>query len=225
MSTGGNDGLISALYGYETIRAGIQTYGLVGAGDELSQLSSQLDRALGLDGIPYETGEGSAFLVLMDLERAKREGKAVYAELKSFGTAFDGTRPGEAGDGMLRAAEMALSRSGVEASAIDFLMVHGIHGTVQPTASVETLDPLFAGRDVPVICLNDRLGYCESAGSLYHLIAAVDVLRANRLSLVGAHEAASASSFGSSGPRENCGLVIGASLNGNYTAVVVASGE
>lgn len=52
MSTGGNDGLNSALYGYETIRSGIQKYSLIGAGDELSLFSTQVDTALGLDNIP-----------------------------------------------------------------------------------------------------------------------------------------------------------------------------
>lgn len=225
MSTGGNDGLISALYGYETVRAGIQSCVLIGAGDELSPLSAELDRALGLDGIPYEAGEGSAFLALMDLEQAKRESKNVYAELMGFGTAFDGKRPGEGGDGLRRAAEMALSRAGVEASAIDFVMVHSMYGAAQADAGIETLAALFGGRSVPAMCWNDRFGYCESAGSLYHLIAAADCVRASRLLPAGAQEAASASSIGAQAPRGDCGLVVAASLNGNYTVAVVASGD
>ncbi|MBP1965611.1 beta-ketoacyl-[acyl-carrier-protein] synthase family protein [Paenibacillus aceris] len=225
MSTGGNDGLNSALYGYETIRAGVQKYSLIGAGDERSLFSTQVDTALGLDNIPYEIGEGSAFLVLMDLEQAKLEGKEVYAELKGFGTAFSGTKGGSDGSAVTRVIEMALARSGVEASSIDFVLFNSFIGMDEPSAEREALDELFSDNELSVVCLNDRFGYCESTGSLFHLSAAVDILHANKQISDTGLDVAAAAAFVSKGMKGNYGLVVSSSINGNYTAVVVAPGE
>lgn len=221
LSTGGNDGLISALYGYETIRAGIQKYGLIGAGDERSSLSSKVDSAIGLDRTPYEIGEGSAFLVIMDLEQAQKEGREVYAELKGFGTAFSGSQDSN-GEVLKRVVEMALSRSGLGVSGIDFVLFNNIDGIEETTADMQALNELFADRKVPVLSLNDRFGYCESTGSLFHLTAAVDALRSSKLVPAYALEAAAASSLESIVHEGGCGLVVSSSLNGNYTAGVVA---
>ncbi|WP_160036901.1 beta-ketoacyl-[acyl-carrier-protein] synthase family protein [Paenibacillus sp. An7] len=225
MSTGGNDGLVSALYGYEVISAGIQKYGLIGAGDELSSFSSQVDRALGLSDIPYEMGEGSAFLVLMDLEQAKQEGREVYAELKGFGVAFRGNTTDEEGTTLKRAVEMALQRSGLTASSIDFVLYNSTTIPGEPSPDNQALTEMFSDEAVPIICLNDSFGYCESTGSLLHLTAAVDVLRSEKMVPVYGNEVASTSWINEIKPQNGCGLVIGSSVNGNYTAAVVSQCE
>jgi 3-oxoacyl-[acyl-carrier-protein] synthase II len=225
MSTGGNDGLNSALYGYETIRAGIQKYSLIGAGDERSAFSAQVDTALGLDKIPYEMGEGSAFLVLMDLEQAKLEGKEVYAELMGFGTAFSGTKGGSDRSVVKRVIEMALARSGVEASSIGFVLCNSFLGMDEPSAEREALHEVFSDDELLVVCLNDRFGYCESTGSLFHLSAAVDMLHANKQISDSDLDVAAAAALVSKGTKGSYGLVVSSSINGNYTAAVVAPVE
>lgn len=217
MSTGGNDGLISTLYGYETIHSGIQTYGLVGAGDERSELSSQLDAALHLDETPYGIGEGSAFIVLMDLETARNQGQTIYAELKGFGVAFGGQRIGDRGQAMRSAAEMALARAGITASEIDFVLLHSAHKLEQSEPDVAELSALLSRthETPPIVCLNDYFQYCESAGSLFHLMVAANLIHEEDPVIT------EKLGFRENSEKSNA-LVVSGSLNGNCTAAVVS---
>lgn len=224
MSTGGNDGMMSAMYAYETVRAGIQMYALVGAGDEHSLLSTQVDAALGLEQIDYEIGEGSAFLVLMDLEQAKLQGKEIYAELKGFGTSFSGQEKVKDDPRTLReVAQAALQRADVKPSNIEFILIDGRFEPKEQSQEMQPLLELFPEGDVPLLSLNDRWGYCESAGSLLHLMAAANMVQSGRLVPVYGQEIAAASVIDRK-PQGSCGLVISSSINGNYTAAVITSG-
>jgi 3-oxoacyl-[acyl-carrier-protein] synthase II len=66
-------------------------------------------------------------LVLEELEHARRRGARIYAELSGYGATADGyhiTTPAPGGMGAVRAARRALSKAGLEPSAIDLVGAH-----------------------------------------------------------------------------------------------------
>lgn len=76
----------------------------------------------------FVMGEGCGVLVLEELERAKRRGAKIYAEVKGFGStddAFHITAPKEDGGGPARAMGLALKTGGVNPDEVDYINAHG----------------------------------------------------------------------------------------------------
>ncbi|PWK07437.1 beta-ketoacyl-[acyl-carrier-protein] synthase family protein [Tumebacillus permanentifrigoris] len=222
LSTGGNDGLMSALYGYETIKNNIQTYCLVGAGDERSELSATIDRALGLDQSPFQLSEGGASLLLSNLESAQQNGMKVYAELSGFGLTFSASEQ-EVEKQLHRAVNTALEHAGLRVEDVDFVLFSS--AGLPHTAGLEqdAIDSMFGKQNIPNYCFNDVFGYGESTSALYHLYVAADMISSHQNQQTAWQEVAAAGESLSANQRFQHGLVVGSSINGNNIAVVVSA--
>jgi 3-oxoacyl-[acyl-carrier-protein] synthase II len=92
--------------------------------DEPERASRPYDK----DRDGFVMGEGAGAVILEEYEHAKARGAKIYGEVKGYGMSGDAyhiTAPAEDGDGGFRAMKMALKRSGLAASDIDYVNAHG----------------------------------------------------------------------------------------------------
>jgi len=76
----------------------------------------------------FVVSEGSAVLVLEELEHALARGATPLAEVIGYGSsadAFDMAAPAERGEGNQRAMRAALERAGIRPEAVDYINAHG----------------------------------------------------------------------------------------------------
>ena len=92
--------------------------------DQPEKASRPYDK--GRDG--FVMGEGAGVVVLEEYERAKARGATIYAELVGYGMSGDAyhvTAPHPEGAGGFRAMEVAMKRSGLDLTDIDYINAHG----------------------------------------------------------------------------------------------------
>ena len=121
MLCGGAEGAISRLgiAGFNACKALSTAYN-----DTPEKASRPYDR----DRDGFVMGEGAGALMLEEYEHAKARGAKIYGEVKGYGLSGDAhhiTAPSEDGDGGFRAMQMALKRSGLTTSDIDYVNAHG----------------------------------------------------------------------------------------------------
>jgi 3-oxoacyl-[acyl-carrier-protein] synthase II len=121
MLAGGSEGAVCPLgiAGFAQARALATTFN-----DTPEKASRPYDK----DRDGFVMGEGAGVLVLEEYEHAKARGAKIYAEVIGYGLSGDAyhvTAPHPDGDGAYRAMEMAIRKSGLKPSDIDYINAHG----------------------------------------------------------------------------------------------------
>ncbi|WP_327364768.1 beta-ketoacyl-[acyl-carrier-protein] synthase family protein [Streptomyces sp. NBC_01296] len=127
----------------------------------------------------FVLGEGSAVLVVEELERARRRGARIYAEISGFASRSNayhmtGLRPD--GAEMAEAITAALAEARLDASAVDYISAHG-SGTKQNDKHETAAFKRSLGQrayEVPVSSIKSMIGH--SLGAIGALEVAASAL-------------------------------------------------
>jgi 3-oxoacyl-[acyl-carrier-protein] synthase II len=124
-------------------------------------------------------GEGSAMLVLEELEHAQQRGARIHAELLGFASNSDGvhvTKPEEST--MRRVMELALSDARIEPAAIGYVNGHGTateHGDIAETRATSAL----FGTKVPLSSQKSYLGHTLGACGALEAWFSIEMMNRN----------------------------------------------
>ena len=89
-------------------------------------------------------GEGSAILLLEELEHARRRGATIYAEIAGYGLTADAshiTQPSV--DGPVRAIRMAMGEAGVNPDEVDYINAHGTGTKLNDVTETRVIKEVF----------------------------------------------------------------------------------
>jgi len=128
-------------------------------------------------------GEGAGILVLEDLDRARRRGAAIYAELAGHGLAceaFHSTAPEPEGKPVAAVVSLALQDAGIDASAVEHINAHGTATPQNDTAESRGFRRVFGDRAarIPVTSIKSMIGHClGAAGAVEAAALALTIAR------------------------------------------------
>ncbi|MBI1746632.1 MAG: beta-ketoacyl-ACP synthase II [Acidobacteria bacterium] len=125
-------------------------------------------------------GEGAGVLVLEELERARRRGAAIYAEVAGYGATSDAghiTHPTT--EGPARAMRMALMETGVPIDRVDYINAHGTATKINDVIETRAIKEVFGDRasQLAISSTKSMHGHVMGASGAIELIATVLALK------------------------------------------------
>ena len=132
------------------------------------------------DGVSF--GEAGAFLVLEEMDHARRRGARIRAEMAGFGLSNDAhhiTAPEPSGEGFARAMRQALSSSGTPLDEVDYVSAHGTGTQYNDVAETRALKAVFGERTpkVPMSSIKSMIGHSNGAAGAVEAVACVLALQ------------------------------------------------
>lgn len=182
-------------YGFEAIRDGRQDVMICGGAEEnhyataatfdlLMATSVRFNRHPELSPRPFDSrrdglvvSEGSATVVIEELEHARARGAEPLAEIVGFGTNCDGAHmTANSRHGMKGAMRLALDCAGVDPAAIDYVNAHATATDIGDIEESHATWELFE-RAVPISSLKGAMGHTLGACGAIEVIACTRMLR------------------------------------------------
>lgn len=150
--------------------------------EEPTKASRPFDRLR--DG--FVLGEGSAMVVLEDLERAKKRGAKIYGEILGYGSTADAYRITDIhpeGRGAIACMRMALQDAKLDPSAINYVNAHGTSTAVNDRVETVACKEVFGARamQTPVSSTKSMMGHLIAAAGVTELIVCLMAIRDNVL--------------------------------------------
>lgn len=116
----------------------------------------------------FVIGEGAAVLVLESLQRAKRRGARIYAEVTGYGSSFDAfglTRPEPDGKGAAISIRAALKEARIAPDHIDYINAHGTSTRLNDLMETNAVKRVFGehARKIPMSSQKSMVGHLIGA--------------------------------------------------------------
>jgi 3-oxoacyl-[acyl-carrier-protein] synthase II len=133
----------------------------------------------GRDG--FVLSEGSAILVIEELQHARRRTAPVLAELRGYAQTSDAqhlVQPDRKGQGAARCIELALMDAGISAEEVDYINAHGTSTVLNDIAETSAVK-LALGRnayDIPISSIKSMIGHTLGAAGAIETVAAIKTL-------------------------------------------------
>ena len=126
----------------------------------------------------FVMGEGSAMLILEDLEFAQARGANILAELVGYGSTADAyheTQPAPGGSGLVRAMRRALQKAGLRPDQVDYINAHGTstpYNDKTETVAIKTCFGEYAYR-VPISSTKSMTGHTLGAAGAIEAVISI----------------------------------------------------
>jgi 3-oxoacyl-[acyl-carrier-protein] synthase II len=166
--------------------AGITPMG-VGGFIQARALSERADpttasRPFDKDRDGFVLSEGAGVLVLEELERARKRGATIYAELLGMGNTADAhhiTAPHPCGVGAAQAMRVALKDARLDPSEIHYVNAHGTSTELGDKAETQAIKEVFGehARQLPISSTKSMIGHLLGASGAVEMIATVMTIR------------------------------------------------
>jgi len=196
----------------DLIRLGVADAMLVGGCDTLSPTT-----LAGFDGLkatcettcaPFSKpfglslGEAAAFMVLEELDHARKREAPMFSEIAGFGLSNDAyhcTSPDPSGSGQVLAMESALIDAGIAPGEIVYINAHGTGTEANDKTETKAVRRLFGAyaESIPVSSTKSMVGHCLGAAGCLEAIATIVCMQRTKVYPPTANF---------SGPREGCSL-------------------
>jgi 3-oxoacyl-[acyl-carrier-protein] synthase II len=124
----------------------------------------------------FVMGEGCGILIFEELERAKKRGARIYAEVKGFGSTDDAyhiTAPEEPARGPARALRGALQRARISVDDVDYINAHGTSTPYNDAIETRAIKLVFGERakKLAVSSTKSMIGHLLGASAAVELVA------------------------------------------------------
>jgi 3-oxoacyl-[acyl-carrier-protein] synthase II len=133
-------------------------------------------RPFDVDRDGFVMGEGSAYLVLERLDRARTRGARVYAELAGYGRNSDAyhiTAPSPGGSGAAACMHLALDDAGLDPGDIGHVNAHGTSTALNDAAEAEAVRKVFGDTPPPIMSVKGVTGHLIGAAGATEAVAAI----------------------------------------------------
>ncbi|PYM43685.1 MAG: beta-ketoacyl-[acyl-carrier-protein] synthase II [Candidatus Rokuibacteriota bacterium] len=182
-----SSGAASVALAADLIADGVVATALAGGVDALTRICFMGFNALKLlcpepcrpfdrDRRGLSIGEGAAFVVLEDLERARARGARIYATLAGHGMTTDAyhvTAPHPDGEGMVRAMATALERARLAPKAVGYANAHGTATPQNDRIEARAIREVFGPGQLLVSSTKSMIGHTMAAAGALEAVATV----------------------------------------------------
>jgi 3-oxoacyl-[acyl-carrier-protein] synthase II len=124
----------------------------------------------------FVLGEGAGVMLLEELERARRRGAVIYAEVLGLGSSFDAygvTKPDPDAGGAVRAIRWALQEARVDLQDVDYINAHGTSTRLNDLMETTAVKRAFNGaaEKLPLSSIKSMIGHLIGAAGAVEAVA------------------------------------------------------
>ena len=168
---GGSDSRIDPLL--------LLAYHALGALSPSNRPPEQVSRPFDGQRDGFVLGEGAGVLVLEELERARKRGAVIYAEVLGLGSSFDAygvTKPDPEASGAVRAIRWALREARVDPHDVDYINAHGTSTRLNDLMETVAVKRVFGpdngrARALPLSSIKSLIGHLIGAAGAVEAVA------------------------------------------------------
>jgi 3-oxoacyl-[acyl-carrier-protein] synthase II len=151
-------------------------YGALGALSPARRPPAEVSRPFDGQRDGFVLGEGAGVLMLEELERARRRGAVIYAEVLGLGTSFDAygvTKPDPEAGGAVRAIRWALREARVDLRDVDYINAHGTSTRLNDLMETAAVKQVFNGTAaaLPLSSIKSMIGHLIGAAGAVEAVA------------------------------------------------------
>ncbi len=182
-----SSGAASLALAADLVADGVVTTAIAGGVDALTRICFMGFNALKLLGPepcrPFDRdrrgmsiGEGAAFVVLEELEKARARGARIYAALAGHGLTTDAyhvTSPHPEGEGMVRAMKAALERARLAPAAVGYANAHGTATPQNDRIEARAIREVFGAGRLLISSTKSMIGHTMAAAGALEAVATI----------------------------------------------------